>query len=214
MSKRDFSIHRRALLVTGVSALTLSACSGIIGPPEPPPLYMLKGSALPTSGGPRVAWQLSIVLPESADSLDTNRIALVQPGDQMDYYANSSWQDRLPFLVQSALIEAFEGSGRIAGVGRDTEGLKSQYLLETDIRDFQARYDVADGVPTAVVRIAAKLIAARGRTIVQSLVAHSEVAAGQNSVPSAVMAFNQALTATLGQIVDWALSAPAPARAE
>ena len=154
------------------------------------------------------------MLPESPDSLDTNRIVLVQPDDQMDFYANASWQDRAPFAVQSALIEAFEDSGRIAGVGRDTEGLKSDYLLETEIRDFQARYDVADGVPTVQVRIAAKLIATRGRTIAQSFIAHSEVAAGQNSVPAAVAAFNQALSATLGQIVDWALRAPMPVKPE
>ena len=103
---------------------------------------------------------------------------------------------------------------RIAAVGRDTDGLKSDYLLETDIRDFQARYDAADAPPTVVVRIAAKLIAVRGRTIAQSLTAHAEVAAGQNNVPSVVVAFNQALAQTLGQITAWALSAPMPPRVD
>jgi len=211
MSKRSFSIDRRALLVTGVSTVALSACSGIIGPPESSPLYLLKPGA-PPAGGPRASWQLSIVLPDAPDSLDTDRIALVQPTNQMDYYANANWQDRLPFLIQSALIEAFEASGRTGGVGRDTDGLKSDYLLETDIRDFQARYDAPDGIPTAQVRIAARLIAARGRLIAQSLSAHAEVSAAQNSVPSVVVAFNQALASTIGQIVDWAVSAPAPSR--
>jgi cholesterol transport system auxiliary component len=212
MSKRSFSTDRRALLVIGVSTVALSACSGLIGPPEAPPLYMLKPAVPPAGGGPRAPWQLSIVLPDTPDSLDTDRIALVQANEQMDYYANADWQDRLPFLVQSALLEAFEASGRTGGVGRDTDGLKSDYLLETDIRDFQARYDAPDGVPTAVVRIAARLIAARGRLIVQSLEAHSEVAAAQNSVPSVVQAFNQALSGTIRQIVDWAVTAPAPPR--
>ena len=213
MSKKDFSVDRRALIVTGASAIALTACSSIIGPPEAAPLYMLKAAVLPARGGPRVGWQLSIVLPQAPDSLDTTRIVLVQPGNQMDYYANSSWQDPLPMMVQRALIEAFEGSGRIAGVGRDTDGLKSDYLLETDIRDFQARYDTPDASPTAVVRISAKLISAHGRVIVQEKIVQGEAAAGQNSVPSVVQAFNQAFNETLGQIVAWALSAPSPVKA-
>lgn len=208
-----FSLDRRTLLVAGVSSVALSACSGLIGPPEPSPLYVLRPSSRAAGGGPRVNWQLSVVLPDAPDSLDTNRIALVQPSNEWDFYANSSWQDRVPFLVQSALIEAFESTGRIPAVGKDTQGLKSDYLLETDIRDFQARYDVADGTPTVVVRIAAKLIAARGRTIVQSLNAHAEIAASANSVPAVVQAFDQALGQTLGQIVEWTLSAPPPMKA-
>ena len=210
----NFSLDRRALLVAGLASTALSACSGIIGPPEAPPLYMLKPQLAPAGGGPRVPWQMSIVLPEAPDSRDTNRIVLVHENAQMDFYAAASWQDRLPFLVQAALIEAFEGSGRIAAIGRDTDGLKSDYLLETDIRDFQARYDAADAPPTVVVRIAAKLIAVRGRTIAQSLTAHAEVAAGQNNVPSVVAAFNQALAQTLWQITAWALSAPMPPRVD
>jgi cholesterol transport system auxiliary component len=212
MSKRSFLLDRRALLVTGLSSVALSACGGIIGPPEPSPLYMLKAQSAPAGGGPRVPWQMSNVLPDAPDSLDTARIALVQPNGQFDYYASSSWQDRLPFLVQSALIDAFESSGRIASVGRDTDGLKSDYLLLTDIHDFQARYDVADGVPTAVVKLSVKLIAARTRTIAQSAPMGKEVAASQNSVPAVVDAFNQALGATMAQTVTWALNAPMPVK--
>ncbi len=207
-------LDRRALLVAGVSATALSACSGIIGPPEAPPLYVLKPALPPAGAGRRVPWQMSIALPEAPDSLDTSRIVLVHENAQMDFYADASWQDRVPFLVQSALIEAFEGSGRITAVGRDTEGLKSDYILETDIRDFQARYDAAEAPPTVVVRIAAKLIAVRGRTIAQALPAHGEATAQQNNVPSVVAAFNQALAGAIGQIVDWALGAPMPAKTE
>ncbi len=210
MSK--FAIDRRALLVTGLSSVALSACSGLIGPPDAPPLYMLKASVGPAGGGPRVPWQISVVLPDAPDSLDSARIALVQPNDQLDYFANSSWQDRLPFLVQAALIDAFEGSGRITSVGHDTDGLKSDYLLLTDIHDFQARYDVADGVPTAVVKLSVKLIAARTRTIAQAISVGKEVAASQNSVPAVVAAFNQALSDTMAQTVAWALNAPMPVR--
>ncbi|MGZ5989564.1 MAG: ABC-type transport auxiliary lipoprotein family protein [Rhizomicrobium sp.] len=213
MSKPSFSIDRRTLLLSGASAFVLSACSNIIGPPEAAPLYVLKPASPAVKNGPPAHWQLTVVLPESSDSLDTTRIMLLQPGGQMDYYANANWQDRLPFVVQGTLVEAFEASGRMPAVGRDTEGLKSDFLLVTDIRDFQARYDVPDTAPVAMVRIVAKVVAARTRTIVMSIDAHSEIQAGQNSVPSVVGAFNQALSAVQARIVEAVLNAPPPSPA-
>lgn len=210
MSERSFSIGRRAVLASGMSALALSACSNIIGPPAASPLYVLSPARVAARGGPSVRWQLTVELPEATDSLDTTRILLLQPTGQMDYYADAAWQDRLPVVVQGTLVEAFESSGRMQAVGRDTEGLKSDYLLVTDIRSFEARYAAPDAAPTVSVRIVAKLIAARTRTIVMSTDAQNEVQAGQNNVTSIVAAFNQALSAVQTQIVDAALNAPPP----
>ena len=210
MSK--FIFDRRTLLVAGASSVALAACSDIIGPPAASPLYMLRPKMPATGGGRGVNWQISIQLPEAPQSLDTDRIALVQPGDVMDYYANAVWQDRLPFLVQQALIEAFETNSRIMAVGRDTDILRFDYLLQTDIRDFQARYDVQDAPPTAELRIACKLIAAHGRTIAQSTTVNKEVPTQQNSIPAATQALNEALSQALVDIVAWTLSAPEPPR--
>ena len=207
-------LDRRALFVTAGSAFALSACSSIIGPPEPPPIYILRPPVPPAGGGPRVGWQISIALPDASDSLDNDRIALEQPDGTMDYYANAVWPDRLSLLVQSALIDAFEASNRIAAVGRDTDGLKSDYLLQTDIRDCEALYETADAVPSVVVRIEAKLVSVHTRAIVQAFNSRAEVDATANSVTAAVQAFNQALGTTMQQIVGWALSAPMPAKAE
>jgi cholesterol transport system auxiliary component len=210
MSK--FLLDRRALLVAGASSVALAACSNIIGPPESSPLYMLRPKMPPGGAGRAVNWQISIQLPEAPQSLDTDRIALVQPGDIMDYYANAEWQDRLPFLVQQALIEAFEANNRITAVGRDTDILRADYLLQTDIRDFQARYDAQDAPPTAVVRIACKLIAAHGRTITQIMTVQKQVPTQQNSIGAATQAMNEALGEALVDIVSWTLSAPEPQR--
>ena len=209
-------LDRRALLLTGVTgaaaALTLGACSSdLIGPPDiAPPFFMLRPPPRTTSGGVGrpVPWQISVALPDAPDSLDTTRIVLVQPSGTMDFYANAQWPDRLSVLVQSALIDALEGTGRLPAVGRDTDSLKSDYLLDTDIRDFQARYDQQDGIPTAVVRIEARLISLHGRAIVASLNAHSDVTASANKVPAVVQALNAALGDTLNQIADWVVTAP------
>jgi len=73
----------------------------------------------------------------------------------MDYYANSQWTDRVPLLLQSLLVEAFEKSGRIAAVGRETAGIRADYVLETEIRDFEAYYAVPDAAPNVRANITA-----------------------------------------------------------
>jgi cholesterol transport system auxiliary component len=208
MSK--FLLDRRAVLVAGASSLALAACSNVIGPGESPTIYLLRSEHPTSSPGRKVNWQLLVLEPNAAQSLDTSRIALVKPGEELDYYAGSAWQDRLPYCVENAIIEAFEQNERIMAVGRDTDLLKSDYLLQTDIRDFQARYEVADAPPNARVRISAKLIAARTRLITQIDTFEHLLPASQNSVPAVTAALNQCMAVVISQIVDWTLAAPPP----
>ncbi len=200
----------RRFVLAGGSALALAGCSDLLGPPPALQLYMLKPGAGPSTAGPVVNWQLAVGLPIAAEHLDSARIAITRGDTTADFYADSAWTDHLPILVQSALVEAFENSGRIQAVSADGEGFHADYILQTELRDFQARYDTPDGPPTAVVRIQAKLAPTLGRQIVQSLPAVHEAKAAENSVPAAVRALDEALGNVLAQIVNWALAAPAP----
>ena len=62
----------------------------------------------------------------------------------MDYYANAAWPDRLPLLVQTALVAAFEASGRVPSVSRTQDALHADYELGVEIRDCAAHYSSAD----------------------------------------------------------------------
>jgi len=62
---------------------------------------------------------------------------------------------------------------------------------------------------TIVVEIEARLLGPHG-TVVASLDAKQTAPASANSVPSVVAAFDQAVSATLAQIVTWTLSASKP----
>src|SRR6185503_16023369 len=104
-----------------------------------------------------------------SDHLDSARIALTQPDNSVDYYANSAWTDHLPKLVRDSLVEAFENSNRIAAVSADSDGFHADYILQAQIRDFEARYSVPDGIPTVWVRVESKLAPSKGREIVASL---------------------------------------------
>ena len=203
---------RRLFLIAG-SSLALAACGGLdklVGPPDAPQMYALRPPPPAAQAGDKVAWALSILKPDASDNLDSSRIALAKSDTRLDYYANAAWQDRLPDLVQTALLAGFEASGRIDTVARDEDALHADYKLSTDLRDFEARYAVPDGVPNVAVTIIAHMTNARSREIVANLTVTLTEAATANSVDAVVQAFDIALAKAVGQITHWALALPPP----
>jgi cholesterol transport system auxiliary component len=214
MTHLSLLASRRAVLVSGAAFLLMS-CSDLIGPTSAPrQIYLLQPTGGASTAGAKVDFSLAISTTTDSQHLDSSRIALTQSDTSIDYYAASEWSDHLPVLVQNALVEAFENSGRIEAVASDTGGFHADYFLQAEIRDFQAHYSVPDGVPTIRVRIEAKLAPTRGREIVADLNSVHEIAASGNSVPEVVRAFDQALGEVFSQIVNWALAAPAHTNAE
>lgn len=210
MSQSVFLPNRRGLLIGG-GAVLLTGCSDLIGPSATPQqLYVLRPTGGAAAGGPKVSWSLAVSTTTTSEHLASARIALTQPDNSVDYYAGSAWTDHLPRLVQDALVEGFENSGRIQAVSSDGDGFHADYILQSQIRDFEARYNAPDGIPTVWVRIESKLAPSRGREIVGSLNSVHQVAATANSVPAAVQAFNDAMGAVLSDIVSWTLSQPEP----
>jgi cholesterol transport system auxiliary component len=222
---------RRLFLLGGVGA-TLAGCSlpnfeELIGPPDPLQLYVLRPAWPPQpaqAAGPPLRWQLAVAVPDAPASLDSARIALNPTPNTFDYYANASWIDRAPLLLQSLLLEGFSNTRRVSAT-RDTIGLAADYVLYTDLRSFQAQYEnlvlppptpegeepppVPPGpAPRVVVTMEARLMAIPDRRIIGSFNAAGNSNAGANSVEAVVLAFNQATGAALSQIIEWTLRTP------
>ena len=197
------SSARAAVILT---LLALTHCGSLLGPSNPPPqIYRLSpGSSLPP-GGLSVPWQLAVGRPDATQTLDTDRIALFR-GPAMDYYADAQWNDSAPRLVQSLLVEAFDKSGRVQSAPRDSASLRADLTLATELRDFEAQYDNANGAPLVVVDIQAKLLDQRGQ-VIGSLDSRQTARASENTIASVVMAFDGAMAASLAQIVAWTLQA-------
>jgi cholesterol transport system auxiliary component len=202
---------RREFLALSVSALGLGGCGGLLEAPEPLPIYVMQPQ-FPVVTAPKVTWSLALVRPNAPSSLNTDRIAILQPGGVMDYYAQAQYADALPSLVETALLDAFERSAALPGVGRTAEGIYSDYHLYTDIKSFEARYSVTDGVPDAVVTLAVRLVNSRGRISAGTTTLTKTVSASSNSVAAATMALGTALAGVCGEIVTWALQFPQPPR--
>lgn len=213
MSFKDSLIVDRRHAILGGGAMMLSACGSLqlIPKPQTPQIYLLRPQIMAPMGA-AVSWRLSIGIPDATASLDTTRIALSRSATTMDYYANAAWDDRLPLILQKLLIETFDTSGRIVSVGRDTGGLETDYLLQAELRNFEAHYDTPEGAPKIIVSIQAKLARMPQREIIATLNATQQTQASANNLDSVVMAFDQATAPAIAQIVAWTLAQPNPPR--
>lgn len=202
-------IQRRLFLI-GASALALSACGGnLLGPPDAGPIYPVRPN-FPAGSGEKVNWALSILIPDVPGGLDSDRIALMQADGSMDYYAKATYPDRVPAIVQQALLDGFEASGRIGAVAPEQAALHADYNLVTEVKDFSAHYSQPDGIPSVSVSITAKLTTTHGRAVVASFSAVQTGTATANSAAAATQALQQALSAAVTAIVNWTLTAAPP----
>jgi cholesterol transport system auxiliary component len=181
-------MDRRLFMLFGGAAL--AGCGVIPKVNNPVPLYTLSSVSDFGRALPKVGWQLVVGTPVASADLDTTRIALTRSPGVVEYYANGAWADNAPILLQGKLIESFEASNAIVAVGRDAVGLKPDYVLQSELRDFQAEY--IDGTPTAHLRLAAKLVRMPDRRIVANILSDQKVPAQGTALAQIVQAFDQA----------------------
>ncbi|CAO3426844.1 ABC-type transport auxiliary lipoprotein family protein [Azospirillum doebereinerae] len=185
--------------------LGVAACSTLN--PTAPKLYTLTPGAVTDTAAPKVDWQLLVEAPAAAAGIDTPRIALARTPTSLDYFADVSWADRAPSMVQGLIVQSFEDSGRIVSVGRDTVGLRSDFVLKSELRDFQAEYATPGATsPDRVhVRLSAKLVAMPRRTIEAGETFEATVAVRGRDFTDVIAAFDAALGQVTGAMVGWAL---------
>lgn len=205
-------MHSRRGFLRACGALSGSALLGACGVDDlipgqgpPPRLFRLSPKNTFDEVLPTVAWQLVIEEPQAPTGLNTTRIPLHRRATELEYYARANWTDRAPAMVHTLTVESFENSGRIVAVGRESLGLRSDFVLKLDLREFQAVYG-GDGLPSAHVRLNAKLVQMPQRTIIASDRFESIVPAGTDNMEAIVAAFDDALGKVLKRLVGWTLT--------
>jgi cholesterol transport system auxiliary component len=197
--RRRFRAGRPLALAAAV--LLLTACGGILPVPKAPSnLYNLSPKSNFDPGLPRVEWQLVI---EEPVGLDTARIAVRPSPLELGYFGDIRWTERAPKMVQTLLVESFENSGTIVAVGRQAIGLRADFSLKTEIREFQVE-DFGGG--KIRVRINAKLIRQPRQIIVRS--ASFEAAVDDpptESMEDSIRAWDEAMGTVLRDIVEWTI---------
>jgi cholesterol transport system auxiliary component len=181
----------------------LGGCGGLLSAPPERQLYRLTPTFAFAAPLPHVAAQLVVAMPTAPAGLATERIALSRAPVTLDYFADAQWADRLPFLVQTALLDGFEKSAAIPSVGPESLGLRADFMLDTTIGDFEAVYDSPGGPPRIVVKLHAMLVSIPEHRIVAQMSVSREASAAANSVPEIVAAFDQALGGAVAEVVTW-----------
>jgi cholesterol transport system auxiliary component len=205
---------RRALIAVAL-AVGLAGCGSVVGNlvAEPPDLFTLTPKTSFSNSSPKVSWQLVVEEPTASGGLNTTRIALRSNPTELTYFAQAAWIDRAPEMVQTLLVESFENSGAIVAVGRKAIGLRSDFDLKSELREFQAEYDGASA-PVVRVRLNVKLIKQPRRQIVASENFEFTQRAAGAGMAQVIAAFDEALGKVLRQVVQWTLThGEAPAAA-
>ncbi|MFC4350198.1 ABC-type transport auxiliary lipoprotein family protein [Fodinicurvata halophila] len=199
---------RRGLLGAGLlgGAGLLAGCGSLIQSVErdAPRLYRLSPEVKLPSDLPRVDWHLVVADVESSSALDSLRIQLLQSPLQVEYFARANWTSRLPEMIAKQMLIAFENSGKVLNVGRESMVGSPDYRLRTEVRDFQAEY--FDGAPPVIhVNLAQRLIDLRGNSVVAVKQFQAREEADRDSMDEIVRTFDRAFGKVLGEIVAWTL---------
>jgi cholesterol transport system auxiliary component len=199
---------RGAIVVAAAGAL-LAACAVLSAGEDPPKLYTLTPKTTFDASLRPVAWQLVVEPPSASAYLNTSRIAVAMTPTSADYFAQSAWTDRAPLMVQTLMVESLETSRRVVGVGRDAVSVRPHYVLQSELREFQAEY--FHGKPPLVhVRIVARLVRQSDRHIIASRGFERCVRAQADKIPVVVQGFDEALGWVLKRLVVWTVSVPPP----
>jgi cholesterol transport system auxiliary component len=186
-------------LAAGVLCLGLVGCA-LAGGGRPPSTYDLVAPRSFASAPRPAPWQLVVYEPTAVHALETNRLMVRPRADQVSYYKDVAWSDRLPRLVQARIIETFQNSGAVKAVSAST----GQYALVTDLRAFQI--DVTSGKAYAEIEIFAKLINAGSGKVIATKGFSARVPAPSDSPADAIAALNQAFTEVLQDTTTWVAS--------
>lgn len=110
--------------------------------------------------------------------------------------------------MQSLLIESYENSGKVDAVGRSAIGLRADYQIVPDIREFQARVppdQQPDAPLEAHVRINIKIINDEFDRIIASKSFERYRTSESDDPQDIVSAFDGALGAVMRDIVEWSV---------
>ena len=187
------------------AAALLAGCGSLLGVQRQPftiyaPTYRAPEHA---AGGPRVDWQLVVETPQASDTLNTARIVVMPSPGVIEVYPGARWSDPAPTLLRSLVVQGFEQSGRIVGVGGATTGISADYALAIDLHAFQA--EIRDDGPHATIRFQARLLDYRSSRVIATRAFAADVPFPPKDTAAAFAAFENAVGEVVSAVVAWTL---------
>jgi len=184
----------RCLLIAPL--LALSGCTNLLHSTAPAlQLYVLQPlPTAPASGSapPAARPTLRIARPLPGLGMNTDRIALLRPGNRLDYYAGSRWSAPLTDLVSDLQLTVLRADSSWGAVADDRSSFNADYLLQTSIERFTAEYATEAGPPVIQVEWHCLLIRRSDGGLLGSFAVTHSQPAQENRMGSVVLAFSEA----------------------
>jgi len=194
----------RTLIVAVSAALAAGCFGGLKNEAVVPRIYRVDAPAFETGGS--LAADLSVVVERTAPGLEGDGVAVRWPGNRLDYVAGARWAGDLARMLQSALVESFQDSGRLRSVQGDVGRFGATHTLVIEVRRFEADY-AAGGLPVAQVELAVTLGRNSDRQVIASFTVAASEAATENRQTTVVAALDAAFARAAGEIAARALEA-------
>ncbi|HYM34971.1 MAG TPA: ABC-type transport auxiliary lipoprotein family protein, partial [Steroidobacteraceae bacterium] len=181
------------LLVVVVLA-SLSGCTSSLLESKLPisVVYVMAAAPAENAAANQSTLDLAIALPTAAPGLDTERIAILHEARRLDYYREAQWGAALPQVVQSLLVGSLQNQKLFRSVTTEQARVTASYLLDLDIRDFQAEYANDSSAPTVRVTLVASLIRISDRKLIGMYPVTFTVLASANRMSAVAAAFESA----------------------
>jgi len=185
-------------------SLVSAGCAGtLLGPSgEPPEVYRLEIAAV-AGAAERLPLALAVARPRAAASLDTERIAVVQPDSRFDHFAGVRWSEPAPQMLQALIVRVLQSDGRYEVVVAAPSRVPTDLLLDVELRRFEAVYARGVESPTVRVEFQATLVDTRRGRRVSSLVATAEAGAESNRRGAVLEAFERATGESVQAMAAW-----------
>lgn len=161
---------------------------------EVPPqhVYVLKPLPAANEGGAVIPVGVTVARPTARPGLDTDRIALLQPDRRLDYYSAARWGAEAQDVMQDLLIQSLRNTGRLATVQGDMSPFIAEYVLQTDITDFQAEYAGGGAGPVVQVTLVCTIGRMKDRKPLAGFTAAATAQAATDTLGATVEAFESA----------------------
>lgn len=188
---------RVAAAVAG--CMLLAGCGLLRGGAKAEQLYVL--NAAPAATGTPLPAVLAVPRPTAQPGLDTDRIALLRTGNELDYYAASHYAESLTKVLGVLAVQTLAGGdGFVTTVSSDRAAVHSDYEVLLTVRRFEADYAGGKALPVIQVAIDCMLVANSPRVVLGSCDGAASESVGANRMSEIVAALERAAQSALAQI--------------
>lgn len=194
----------KVLALLALFALPMAGCA-VLGGASEYAIYSPQPQITAPTDREVVAWQLQVQEPYGGETLTAPNLLVMPTPAVYEVFPAARWRDPPPALVGTLLLQAFEQSGRIVGVDRAASGVNTDFVLSSELRDFQI--ELASGAPVAKVSLHARLLGFADNRIVASQTFEATAPAAAQDAASASRAIEAALAQLLPQVRDWTFDA-------